>query len=143
MFYVVLHSTFNESEHFQYIQDGPIKVDTIVTLDAKTGKPLSSIGANVFYLPHGMTIDRHGNIFVTDVALHQVFKFKRSASYPDITIGSRFQPGASVNHLCKPTAVAVAKLGEFFVADGYCNNRILKFNVAGRLLRVIPQPPGL
>lgn len=27
------------------------------------------------------------------------------------------------------------------MADGYCNNRILKFNAAGRILRVIPQPP--
>lgn len=30
---------------------------------------------------------------------------------------------------------------KIFVADGYCNNRILKFNAAGRILRVIPQPP--
>lgn len=31
--------------------------------------------------------------------------------------------------------------GQIFVADGYCNNRILKFNAAGRILRVFPQPP--
>lgn len=30
---------------------------------------------------------------------------------------------------------------QFFIADGYCNARILKFNAAGRLLRVIPQLP--
>lgn len=28
------------------------------------------------------------------------------------------------------------------MADGYCNNRILKYNAAGRILRIIPQPPG-
>lgn len=33
------------------------------------------------------------------------------------------------------------KKKQIFVADGYCNNRILKFNAAGRILRVIPQPP--
>lgn len=27
------------------------------------------------------------------------------------------------------------------MADGYCNQRILKFNAAGHLLRTIPQPP--
>lgn len=43
--------------------------------------------------------------------------------------------------MCKPTAVAVATTGEFFVADGYCNNRLLKFNALGHMLRVIPQPP--
>lgn len=40
-----------------------------------------------------------------------------------------------------PTAVAVATTGEIFVADGYCNNQILKFNAAGNLLRVMPRPP--
>lgn len=96
----------------------------------------------MFYLPHGMTIDRHGNTWVTDVAMHQVFKFKPNSLYPSITLGQRFQPGVLPGYLCKPTAVAVASTGEFFVADGYCNSRIIKYNAAGRILRVIPQPPG-
>lgn len=33
------------------------------------------------------------------------------------------------------------EFSQIFVADGYCNNRILKYNAAGRILRVIPQPP--
>lgn len=66
----------------------------------------------MFYLPHGMTIDRHGNVWVTDVAMHQVFKFRPGSGYPSITIGRRFQPGSSENYLCKPTAVAVATTGE-------------------------------
>lgn len=37
-----------------------------------------------------------------------------------------------------PTSVAVATTGEIFVADGYCNNQILKFNAAGKLLLAIP-----
>ena len=36
----------------------------------------------------------------------------------------------------------LAIVGQFFISDGYCNQRILKFNAAGRLLRTIPQPPG-
>lgn len=39
--------------------------------------------------------------------------------------------------------MAIASTGEIFIADGYCNSRILKFNAAGGLLRVIPNPPGL
>ena len=27
-----------------------------------------------FYLPHGLTVDRHGNFWMTDVAMHQVIK---------------------------------------------------------------------
>lgn len=55
--------------------------------------------------------------------------------------GESFQPGSGIKHLCKPTSVAVATTGEIFIADGYCNNRILKYNAAGGLLRIIPNPP--
>ncbi|XP_067632426.1 peptidyl-alpha-hydroxyglycine alpha-amidating lyase 2 [Eurosta solidaginis] len=134
-------NTFNESNIFYLIEYGPIKEKTIYILDPKTGTIKSGWGEEMFYMPHGMTIDVHGNYWITDVAMHQAFKFKPFDTQPLLTIGKRFKPGSSVNHLCKPTSVAVATTGEFFVADGYCNSRILKFNAAGRILRTIPQPP--
>lgn len=45
-----------------------------MTLDPKDGSILGEWGANLFYMPHGLTIDSHDNIWVTDVALHQAFK---------------------------------------------------------------------
>lgn len=30
----------------------------------------------MFYMPHGLTIDVHGNYWLTDVILHQVFKVR-------------------------------------------------------------------
>lgn len=106
------YRTFNETNHYQFAHIGPIDVDTILKLDANNGKVLNSWGASLFYFPHGMTIDHHGNIWVTDVALHQVFKFKPKSRYPSITIGRRFQPGSIPSQLCQPTAVAVASTGE-------------------------------
>uniref|UniRef100_A0A8D9AYQ2 Peptidyl-alpha-hydroxyglycine alpha-amidating lyase 2 n=1 Tax=Cacopsylla melanoneura TaxID=428564 RepID=A0A8D9AYQ2_9HEMI len=38
-----------------------------------------------------------------------------------------------------PTAVAVASDGQFFVSDGYCNARVLKYNPQGHVVRVYPQ----
>ncbi|XP_073844682.1 peptidyl-alpha-hydroxyglycine-alpha-amidating lyase 2 [Musca autumnalis] len=134
-------NTFNESNIYHMIENGPIKEKTIYVLDPKTGVIVSGWGEDFFYMPHGMTIDTHGNYWITDVAMHQAFKFKPNELKPQLTIGKRFRPGSSVKHLCKPTSIAVATTGEFFVADGYCNQRILKFNAAGRLLRTIPQPP--
>ncbi|XP_037946820.1 peptidyl-alpha-hydroxyglycine alpha-amidating lyase 2-like [Teleopsis dalmanni] len=134
-------NTFNESNIFYLIEYGPIKEKTIYILDPKTGAIKSGWGEELFYMPHGLTIDVHGNYWMTDVAMHQAFKFKPFETHPQIIIGKRFQPGSSVYHLCKPTSIAVATTGEFFIADGYCNQRILKFNAAGRLLRTIPQPP--
>ncbi|XP_017123406.1 peptidyl-alpha-hydroxyglycine alpha-amidating lyase 2 [Drosophila elegans] len=134
-------NTFNESNIYYLIEYGPIKENTIYVLDAKTGAIKSGWGSSMFYMPHGMTIDGHGNYWITDVAMHQAFKFKPFSNKPLLTIGKRFRPGSSVKHLCKPTSIAVATTGEFFIADGYCNSRILKFNAAGKLLRTIPQPP--
>ena len=76
-----------------------------MTLDAKTGSILDSTGSDIFYMPHGMTIDRNGNMWITDVALHQVFKFMPNHEYPTITLGHRFEPGTSKGHLCKPTCM--------------------------------------
>lgn len=61
---------------------------------------------------------------------------------PSLIFGQEFQPGPGIKHLCKPTSIAVASTGEIFIADGYCNSRILKYNAAGGLLRIIPNPPG-
>lgn len=117
----------------------------------KSGKKLSEWGAYKFYLPHGLTIDMHGNYWITDVALHQVFKFDakdiemmkglsslRKRRYnqekhlrPSLTLGEAFVPGNDDKRFCKPTAVAVENNGDFFVSDGYCNTRILKFNAKG------------
>jgi hypothetical protein len=36
-----------------------------------------SWGANLFIMPHGLTVDKDNNVWVTDVGLHQVFKFQR------------------------------------------------------------------
>lgn len=45
-----------------------------MVLDPNSGAVVSSWGSGLFYLPHGLTVDRHDNIWLTDVAMHQVFK---------------------------------------------------------------------
>lgn len=67
-------STFNESNAYQNLEKGPIIEDTILVLDPHVGSVLHSWGAYAFYMPHGLTVDRHDNVWVTDVAKHQVFK---------------------------------------------------------------------
>ena len=48
---------------------------TVLEIDADSGKLISSWGANMFMVPHGITIDGQNNVFLTDVSLQQVFKF--------------------------------------------------------------------
>ena len=55
---------------------------------------------------------------------------------PSLTLGEAFVPGSDEKHFCKPTDVAVSSSGIFFVSDGYCHKRIMKFDSNGRLLNV-------
>ncbi|KAJ1361780.1 hypothetical protein KIN20_021117 [Parelaphostrongylus tenuis] len=110
---------------------GPIKNFTIAVIDTSTGKVIEEHGKDMFYMPHGLTIDHKGNYWVTDVGSHQVHKLDSSFS-PTLTLGEKLVPGEDNHHFCMPTDVAVAKNGYFFVADGYCNSRVLKFDPTGK-----------
>jgi len=112
--------------------------DVIVTLDPDSGKPLKAFGKNMFMMPHGLTIDGDGNHYVTDVGLHQVMRFPPNETKPDLVLGTRMEPGKDQAHFCMPTSVAVSDTtGDFFVADGYCNSRVMKFNKDGKLIKII------
>lgn len=89
-----------------------------------------------FYMPHGLTVDHEDNVWITDVALHQVMKFgpKGSKNEAQMILGTAFLPGKTNKKFCKPTSVAVLPDGDFFVADGYCNARIIKFSKFGELI---------
>ncbi|KAF7270893.1 hypothetical protein GWI33_016158, partial [Rhynchophorus ferrugineus] len=50
--------SFNQTHHYQQIHLGPIKDHTVLTLDIHSGKVLGKWGAEMFYMPHGLTIDR-------------------------------------------------------------------------------------
>lgn len=132
-------TSFNASFIFQQTQQGPVSVDTVITLDSATGVIIDAWGADRFYMPHGCTVDHQGFVWLTDVALHQVFKFTPHGKSPLLTLGSPLEPGSDMHHLCMPTSVAVASDGHFFVADGYCNARVLKYNAQGHVTRMYPQ----
>ena len=49
-------------------------------------------------------------------------------------LGKAFKPGSSSSLFCKPTSVVAMPHGDFFVADGYCNSRIIKYDFYGTRL---------
>lgn len=111
----------------------PIKCNTIVVFDAATGRLLSTWGAGRFIMPHGLTVDTRDNIWVTDVGLHQVFKFSRDGRLL-LTVGEPRIAGADSRHFNQPTDVAVLPDGSFYVSDGYINTRVAKFSAEGHFL---------
>ena len=60
-----------------------------------------------------------------------------------MSLGESFVPGSDSSHFCKPTDVAVSNDGSnIYVADGYCNSRIVKFDSNGKFLKQYQMPFG-
>lgn len=106
-----------------------------------SGKLLTSFGAGMFVFPHGITVDKDGNIWVTDGQGtngkgQQVFKFSPKGQVL-MTLGKAGVAGDSENTFNQPSAVAIAANGDIFVADGHGGNsnaRIVKFSKDGKFI---------
>nr|XP_031304608.1 peptidyl-glycine alpha-amidating monooxygenase isoform X4 [Camelus dromedarius] len=129
-------NSFDSKFVYQQRGLGPIEEDTILVIDPNNAAVLQSSGKNLFYLPHGLSIDKDGNYWVTDVALHQVFKLDpNSKGGPLLILGRSMQPGSDQNHFCQPTDVAMdPDTGTIYVSDGYCNSRIVQFSPSGKFV---------
>ena len=85
-------------------------------------------------MPHGLTVDKQNNIWLTDVALHQVFKFSHDGKLL-MKLGVAKVPGNDSSHFNLPTDIAIADDGSFYVSDGYGNSRVVKFSSTGKYIK--------
>jgi len=129
--------SFGTGNVFAQQKDGPIKEATLYKVNASNGIVLDKKGENRFYLPHGLHVDSEGNRWMTDVALHQVFKFEPGKDEPSLVLGKQFEPAKGnedTERFCMPTDVTVASNGDIFVSDGYCASRVMKFDKTGKFV---------
>lgn len=110
-----------------------IAAPTIAVFDGATGDLLAHWGAGQFVMPHGLTIDHEDNVWITDVALHQVWKLT-GAGRLLLTLGTEGVAGDDATHFALPTDVAVLPDGGFYVSDGYGNARVARFDKSGAFL---------
>lgn len=106
----------------------------VLEIDAESGRLIRAWGANTFLVPHGITIDAANNVFLTDVGLHQVFKFSHDGQLI-LTVGEARVGKWDATHFNQPTDVAIRPDGSFYVSDGYVNSRVALFDASGRWLR--------
>src|SRR5437016_13164842 len=105
------------------------------------GKLLAAFGEGMFVFPHGSTIDRDGNLWVTDAQGangkgHQVFKFSPGGRVL-MTLGKAGVSGSGPDLFDQPTDVVVAPGGDIFVTDSHRNgknNRVVKFDRNGKFI---------
>lgn len=113
--------------------DTPISANTVLELDSRNGKLLNSWGANLFIMPHGLTVDKENNVWISDVGLQQIFKFTHKGKLL-MKLGEERIPGNDSIHFNYPTDIAVSPDGSFYVTDGYRNSRVIKFSKEGKYL---------
>ena len=65
------YRSFSYTNEFVDAKLGPISTPTVIKFSSK-GVVQQTWGAGLFYLPHSLTVDHRGYIWVTDVAMHQV-----------------------------------------------------------------------
>src|SRR5579872_447750 len=108
------------------------KADPLIVFDSK-GRYLRSWGKGMFGNPHGLRVDRSGNVWVTDNGDHQVMKFTRDGKLL-MTLGIKGKAGTDAKTFNRPTDIAFTPSGDFYVSDGYGNSRVVKFNKDGKFL---------
>ena len=116
-------------------------LDPVLKFDA-SGKLVKSFGAGLFVFPHGIHVDRDGNVWVTDAQGrdgkgHQVFKFSPEGKVL-MTLGKAGVAGNGPDTFNAPSSVLVAPNGDIFVGDGHggnTNSRIVKFAKDGKFIK--------
>lgn len=118
------------------------KDDPIFEFDP-SGKLLKSFGAGLLIYPHGIFVDKAGNVWVTDAQAangkgQQVIEFSADGRVL-MALGKAGIGGDGPDMFNQPSAVLVAPNGNIFVADGhapgYFNSRIVKFSKDGKFLK--------
>jgi len=123
------------------------KADPILQFSPE-GKVVKSFGGGMFIWPHGLDVDRDGNVYVTDaVAANRTPKGDKRGQIvvkfsPEgrvlMTFGTAGEEGSDAKHFTSPSDVAVAANGDIFVADGHGdggNNRVVKFSKDGTFIK--------
>jgi DNA-binding beta-propeller fold protein YncE len=134
----------------------------ILKFDA-SGNLVKSFGAGILNFPHGIHVDRDGNVWVTDgqdnrprgrrgepppppptdpstINGHQIFKFSPNGDLL-MTLGTK-GGGRDSLFFWQPNDVLVAPDGNIFVAEGHSSAagsvaRVLKFDRSGKLIKTI------
>src|SRR5712672_2718868 len=118
------------------------KADAPILEFDHSGKLVRSFAAGMLVVPHGILVDKDGNIWVTDSQGsegkgHQVFKFSPDGKVL-MTLGKAGVAGDGPDTFNMASAGALAPNGAIFIADGHggnSNNRIVKFTKDGKFIK--------
>jgi len=122
----------------------------------ENGTLVASFGAGMMVFPHGIHVDRDGNVWVTDGAISKdgAKGLTVTKLSPDgkvlLTIGTPGQRGDDATHFNSPSDVITAPNGDIFVTDGHApiapfippnlDMRVMKFDAKGKFIKQWGKP---
>jgi DNA-binding beta-propeller fold protein YncE len=114
--------------------------DPIVALDAK-GNVLHTWGKGLFKTPHGIRIDGAGDVWTVDATASTIQKFSpRGEKLLHIDVGA--VPDRPGQGFCGAADITFSPAGDghVFIADGYCNSRVIEYDAEGKKVREWGKP---
>jgi hypothetical protein len=134
-------------------------VDPVFKFNRTTGAVMANFGEGVMVTPHGIHVDRQGNVWIADFAGneagtkgHQVHKFNQKGEKL-LSLGIAGKPGNADGQFNQPNDVVVGPDGSIYVSDGHdgqgmttnaalaegikrgANARISKFSPDGKFIK--------
>src|SRR6202166_3477674 len=143
-------ATNSKGHVFVYTRSG--EASRLFEFDAK-GMFVREIGKGLygFQMAHAVRVDPQDNIWVVDEGTDMIIKFNPDGRVA-MTMGRRLEFGGGVRappppntpppaptpyRFGRPTDVAWDAAGNIFVADGYTNSRVVKYDKNGRYITEI------
>jgi hypothetical protein len=87
--------------------------------------------------PHDVEIspyDPEKHVWIVDAEGHAVYKFTNDGKKLVLTLGTPNQPGEDDTHFRRPTFLVFMDANTMYLADGYDNTRVIKYDMNGRKL---------
>lgn len=99
----------------------------------REGKVLQSFDDAPVVSAHGIKAGPDGNIWTIDVGAHRVVTYTPQGRIVQVIGSAGGQPGTqeSKDAFNRPTGIAFAPDGSYYVSDGYANSRVVKFGRDG------------
>jgi hypothetical protein len=99
----------------------------------RDGKLLGSWGEGSFGAPHGIWTNERDELLLTDTETHTVTKWTPEGKLLR-TWGTERSPGAWSRPFNRPTKAVETADGEMYVADGYGNKHVHRYDTSGELI---------
>lgn len=98
-----------------------------------TGEVVRAWGDGSYVRPHAVRFDHQGRLWLVDDGGHVVVRLD-AAGRVRFVLGRKNTPAEDAGGFNRPTDVAFGPQGDIYVADGYGNSRVVRFDAEGRFI---------